>query len=112
MLVDIGVTAASRWHGGGIGSRNEENKIASSRPSLSRHNHQLRDVKYFRFRLSLRDIEELLFGRGVIVSYETVRCWCDKFGAGFAYRLKSTRRKRGSTWHLDEVFVTLRGGPY
>ncbi|MFM0157107.1 IS6 family transposase, partial [Paraburkholderia sediminicola] len=31
---------------------------------------------YFRFQLSLRDIEELLFERGVIVTYETVRCWC------------------------------------
>ncbi|MBF3448047.1 IS6 family transposase, partial [Burkholderia pseudomallei] len=33
---------------------------------------------YFRFQLSLRDIEELLFERGVIVSYETIRRWCDK----------------------------------
>ncbi|MFM0268553.1 IS6 family transposase, partial [Paraburkholderia sediminicola] len=32
---------------------------------------------YFRFQLSLRDIEELLFERGVTVTYETVRCWCD-----------------------------------
>lgn len=32
---------------------------------------------YFRFQLSLRDIEELLFERGVIVSYETIRRWCD-----------------------------------
>ena len=67
---------------------------------------------YFRFQLSLRDIEELLFERGVIVSYETVRRWCDKFGAGFAHRVRSARRKPGSTWHLDEVFVTLRGEPY
>jgi putative transposase len=67
---------------------------------------------YFRFQLSLRDIEELLFERGVIVSYETIRRWCDKFGAGFAHRMKSVRRKPGSTWHLDEVFVTLRGEPY
>lgn len=36
-------------------------------------------LPYFRFQLSLRDIEELLFERGVIVSYETVRRWCDKF---------------------------------
>lgn len=35
---------------------------------------------YYRFQLSLRDIEELLFERGVVVSYETIRCWCDKFG--------------------------------
>jgi putative transposase len=67
---------------------------------------------YFRFQLSLRDIEELLFERGVIVSYETIRRWCDKFGVGFAHRVKAARRKPGSTWHLDEVFVTLRGEPY
>jgi putative transposase len=67
---------------------------------------------YFRFQLSLRDIEELLFERGVIVSYETVRRWCDKFGACFARRVKAARRKPGTTWHLDEVFVTLRGEPY
>jgi putative transposase len=67
---------------------------------------------HFRFQLSLFDIEELLFERGVIVSYETVRRWCDKFGAYFAHRVKVARRKPGTTWHLDEVFVTLRGKPY
>ncbi|MFP3559238.1 IS6 family transposase [Paraburkholderia sp. SIMBA_049] len=67
---------------------------------------------YFRFQLSLRDIEELLFERGVVVSYETVRRWCDKFGTGFAYRAKAVRRKPGSTWHLDELFVRLRSEPY
>ncbi|SOE87413.1 Transposase (or an inactivated derivative) [Burkholderia sp. YR290] len=67
---------------------------------------------YFRFNLSLRDIEELLLERGVVVTYETVRCWRDKFGAGFARCAKSMRRKPGSTWHLDEMFVTLRGEAY
>ncbi|MFM0365505.1 IS6 family transposase [Paraburkholderia sediminicola] len=67
---------------------------------------------YFRFQLSLRDIEELLFERGIAVSYETVRRWCDKFGTGFAHRVKAARRKPGSTWHLDELFLMLRGEPY
>ena len=58
---------------------------------------------YYRYQLSLRDIEELLFERGVIVTYETIRCWCDKFGAGFARRVKAARRKPGGTWHLDEM---------
>uniref|UniRef100_UPI002AAFC6B4 IS6 family transposase n=1 Tax=Paraburkholderia atlantica TaxID=2654982 RepID=UPI002AAFC6B4 len=62
--------------------------------------------------VSLRDIEELLFERGVVVSYETIRRWCDEFGAGFAHRVKAARRKPGRTWNLDEVFVTLRGVPY
>ncbi|MBB4519881.1 transposase-like protein [Paraburkholderia fungorum] len=42
----------------------------------------------FRFELSLRDIEELLFECGVTVTYETIRCCCDKFGKGFAHRDK------------------------
>src|SRR6202040_2648455 len=58
------------------------------------------------------DIEELLFERGVIVSYETIRRRCDKFGGSFAHRVKAARRKPGNTWHLDEMFVTLRGEPY
>ncbi len=62
--------------------------------------------------MSPRDIEELLFERGVIVTYETIRRWCDKVGKGFAHRVKAVRRKPGSTWHLDEMFVTLRGEPY
>ncbi|SDJ31722.1 putative transposase [Paraburkholderia steynii] len=46
------------------------------------------------------------------VTYETIRCWCDKFDKGFAHRAKATRCKPDSTWHLDEMFVTLRGEPY
>src|SRR5450830_1872959 len=66
---------------------------------------------YFRFQLSLRDIEELLFERGIVVSYETIRRWC-ALGASLAHRARAARRKPGSTWHLDEMFVTLRGEPY
>ncbi len=43
------------------------------------------------------------------VSHETIRRWCDKFGATFARRVKAVRRKPGRTWHLDEMFVYLRG---
>jgi len=54
----------------------------------------------------------LLLERGVVVTYETIRCWCGKFGARFAQCARAARRKSGSTWHLDEMFVTLRGVPY
>ncbi|SOF01931.1 hypothetical protein SAMN05446635_10061 [Burkholderia sp. OK233] len=67
---------------------------------------------YFRFQLSLRDIEELLPERGVIVAYETIRCWCAKCGTSVAHREKAVRCKPGSTWYPDEMFVTLRGEPY
>lgn len=39
---------------------------------------------YFRFPLSFREVEELMLQRSVIVSYETVRRWCLKFGQAYA----------------------------
>lgn len=39
---------------------------------------------YFRFPLSFRDVEELVLVRGVMVSYETIRRWCAKFGQTYS----------------------------
>lgn len=64
---------------------------------------------YFRFALSYRDVEELLAERGVIVTYETVRQWCRKFGQSYANALRRRRPRRGDKWHLDEVFVGING---
>ncbi len=41
---------------------------------------------YYRFNLSHRDIEDLLAARGIVVSYESVRLWCNKFGPKYAKR--------------------------
>jgi putative transposase len=64
---------------------------------------------YFRFPLSLRLVEEMLLDRGVIVSYETIRRWASKFGAGYARRLKRKAPSRHDIWHLDEVVISIRG---
>ena len=58
---------------------------------------------YFRFSLSLRDVEELLPQRGIEVSYETIRCWTKKFGPLIARRLKKRRPAPSPRWHLDEM---------
>ena len=64
---------------------------------------------YFRFTLSFRDVEELLAQRGIEVSYETIRCWTLKFGPIIAENLKRRRPPPSPRWHLDEVFVRVRG---
>jgi putative transposase len=64
---------------------------------------------YFRFGVSFRDVEELMATRGVVVSYETVRCWCDKFGKQYADGLRRRRARTGDKWHLDEVFLKING---
>ena len=64
---------------------------------------------YHRYCLSFRDVEDLLAERGIIVSYETVRQWCRKFGPDYARRLKRRQGRLGDTWFLDEVFVLING---
>ena len=64
---------------------------------------------YHRFNLSHRDIEELLAERGIQVSYESVRLWCNKFGPEYASRLKKKRSGFGDTFYLDEVFTKING---
>ena len=67
---------------------------------------------YHRFALSFRDIEDILAQRGVEVSYETIRQWCEKFGCEYATTARRKQGRRGDIWHLDEVFIRIRGRQY
>jgi hypothetical protein len=42
----------------------------------------------YRFTLSLRDAENLLAHRGITVSYESIRQWCETFGFAYAQWLR------------------------
>ncbi len=69
---------------------------------------------YVRFPLSLRNVEDLLFERGIDICHETVRLWWNRFGPLFAADIRPQRvgRIRGFRhwrWHLDEVFVKING---
>ena len=69
---------------------------------------------YVRFPLSLRNVEDLLFERGIDVCHETVRFWWNRFGPLFAadirrQRVSAMRGFRHWRWHLDEVFVKING---
>jgi len=64
---------------------------------------------YFRFSLSLRDVEDLLAERGIAVSHETIRFWVGKFGRLYAKAIRRDRPPVGDKWHLDEVVISIRG---
>jgi len=67
---------------------------------------------YFRFALSYRNVEEMMAKRGVTVTYETVREWCQKFGSLYALLLRRKGTRIGSKWYLDEVFIKMNGVQY
>jgi putative transposase len=60
---------------------------------------------YYRFRLSLRLVDEMLLERGILVSYETIRRWGNKFGPGYARK----RASQNDVWHLDEMVISISG---
>ncbi len=64
---------------------------------------------YYRFNLSHRDVEDLLAERGITVSYEAIRLWCNKFGLKYVRRLKKKHQGYGDTFFIDEVFVKIDG---
>jgi len=71
-------------------------------------------MMYVRYPLSLRNVEDLLFERGIDICHETVRLWWNRFGPMFAseIRRKRVQHMRSYThwrWHLDEVFVRING---
>ena len=68
---------------------------------------------YVRYPLSLRQVEDLLFQRGIGICHETVRYWWNRFGPLFAAEIRKRLVHRVSyslwRWHLDEVFVRING---
>jgi putative transposase len=70
-------------------------------------------MMYVRYPLSLRQVEDLLFERGIDICHETVRFWWNRFGPVFAAEIRRQRVYHRSysnwRWHLDEVFVKING---
>jgi putative transposase len=71
-------------------------------------------MMYVRYPLSLRNVEDLLFERGIDICHETVRFWWNRFGPLFAADIRRQRvsRMRGFkhwNWHLDEMYVKIGG---
>jgi putative transposase len=71
---------------------------------------------YIRYPLSLRQVEEILFERGIDISHETVRYWWNRFGPMVAAEIRKRRiqhrRYSNWRWHVDEVFVRINGVPH
>ena len=71
-------------------------------------------LMYVRFPLSLRNVEDLLFERGIDICHETVRLWWNRFGPMFAAEVRRKRvqhMRQFTHWkrHLDEVYVKING---
>ena len=87
--------------------------MTSAAPSYKRHRYPVEIIDhgvwlYFRFTLSFRGVEEMMLARGVVVSYETIRRWCAKFGPLYAAKLR--RRRPGPGTDQRPAAVPVAGG--
>ena len=62
--------------------------------------------------MSLRDLEDLLAARGIVVSYESIRSWVAKFGLKYTQVIRRDRPATADKWHLDEVVIPINGKKY
>jgi putative transposase len=66
-----------------------------------------------RYRLTLRDLSEILLLRGFTVSHETVRDWEAKLlpvmGEALRKRRQGMRRRPGRSWYVDETYLKVQG---
>jgi putative transposase len=64
---------------------------------------------YLRYKLSYRDVEELLTERGVSVDHSTINRWVIKFSPDLADAARSRKKPVGRSWRLDETYIKVRG---
>ena len=69
-------------------------------------------MMYVKYPLSLRNVEDLLFERGIDICHETVHMWWNRFGPLFASKIRRQRVSlmrgfRHWRWHFGEMYVKL-----
>src|SRR5258708_20511976 len=63
-----------------------------------------------RYKLSLRDLAEIVLERGFVFTHETVRDWEARFAPLIADQLRNKRRgQAGTSWYVDETSIKVRG---
>ncbi|WP_245610774.1 IS6 family transposase [Xenophilus azovorans] len=64
---------------------------------------------YLRFKLSLRDLVEMMAERGLALAHTTIMRWVQRFVPEFEKRWNRFARKAGRSWRVDETYVKIRG---
>lgn len=64
---------------------------------------------YLRYSVSLRDLEEILAERGVVVDHATLNRWVVKFSPLIAIEAQKRKRPTAVSWRMDETYIKIRG---
>jgi len=64
---------------------------------------------YITYRLSYRDLVAMMAERGVEISHTTILRWVIRYVPEFEKRWNRHARRIGSSWRVDETYVSIRG---
>src|SRR6202158_4786169 len=64
---------------------------------------------YLRYKLSFRDLVEMMAERGLSLAHTTIMRWVQRFVPEFERRWKHFARQSGQSWRVDETYVKIRG---
>jgi transposase-like protein len=64
---------------------------------------------YLRFKLSLRDLVEMMAERGLAMAHTTIMRWVQRYAPEFVKRWNRFGCPTGRSWRVDETYVKLRG---
>ena len=64
---------------------------------------------YLRFKLSFRDLVEMMAERGLSLAHTTIMRWVQRYAPEFERRWNRFARRVGHSWRVDETYVKIRG---
>jgi len=65
---------------------------------------------YYRFKVSLDDVVELMAIRGFHISHQTIHNWIQTFGVELGLKLRAKRKgTAGQKWHVDATYLRVEG---
>ena len=64
---------------------------------------------YFRYKLSYRDLVEMMGERGLPVAHTTILRWAVRYAEEFEKRWRRYERPVGGSWRADETYIKVRG---
>ena len=70
----------------------------------------LMSVRYYvSYKLSYREIEEILAERGIRVDHATINRWVIRFAPMIEAKARRLKRQTGSSWRMDETYIKIKG---
>ncbi|SEU02723.1 DDE domain-containing protein, partial [Enterococcus malodoratus] len=64
---------------------------------------------YLRYNLSYRDVQEMLYDRGIQVCHTTIYRWVQEYGRILYQIWKKRNRKSCYSWKMDETYIKIKG---